>query len=82
MAGQAEVLERLTAVFRDFFEDESLTLGADTTAAEVEGWDSVATVELMVALEREFGIRFRTGEMARLENVGQLVERITHHLAG
>jgi acyl carrier protein len=82
MVEQREVWDRLTAVFRAFFEDESLTLGPETTAAEVDGWDSVATVELMVALEREFGIRFRTGEMARLKDVGQLVERVTHHLAG
>jgi acyl carrier protein len=82
MPGRPDVWDRLTTVFRDFFEDDSLTLGPETTAAEVEGWDSVATVELMVTLEREFGIRFRTGEMARLKDVGQLVERIEHHLSG
>jgi acyl carrier protein len=81
MPDHQEVWNRLTAVFRDFFEDDALTLAPGTTAAEVEGWDSVATVELMVAIEREFGFRFRTGEMARLKDVGQLIERIEHHLA-
>lgn len=72
--------DRLVSVLRDFFEDDELVVDATTTAADVDGWDSVATVELMVTIEREFGIRFRTGEMARLENVGQLHDRILQHL--
>lgn len=70
------ILSRLNRVFRDFFDDDELTLTPGMTAAEVEGWDSVATVELMIAVEREFGIRLRTGDIASLENVGQLCERI------
>lgn len=82
MADGQDVRARLTALFRDFFEDDALTLAPETTAADVEGWDSVTTVELMVVIEQEFGIRFRTGEMARLKDIGQLIERIEHHLAG
>ena len=46
----------------------------------MEGWDSVSSIALMVALEREFGIRFNTGEMAGLEDVGQLAERIARRM--
>lgn len=69
-------LSRLNHVFCEFFGDETLELSAETTAQDVDGWDSVATVELMVAIEREFGIRFRTGDIASLRNVGELCERI------
>jgi len=77
-----DLWERMTGVFREFFEEDSLELAPETTADDVEEWDSVTTIELMVALEQEFGIRFKTGEMASLENVGQLADRIRAHLDG
>ena len=80
MYHESVVWPRLVSIFRDFFEEESLVLDSATTAADVDGWDSLATVELMVTIEREFGIRFRTGEMARLKDVGQLHARIVDHL--
>ena len=61
---------------------DELDLQPETSAADVDGWDSIATVELMVLLEKEFKIRFRTGEMARLANIGQLHDRIVQHLPG
>jgi len=75
-----EIWRRLERTVEEVLGLEELELHEATTAADVEGWDSVSTVEILVALEDEFGIRFRTGEMASLENVGQLVERIQRHL--
>lgn len=75
-----ELWNRLQRVFADFFEDPDLRLEPSTTADDVEGWDSVSSIALMVALEREFGIRFNTGEMAGLEDVGQLAERIARRM--
>ena len=58
------------------FGDDTIKVEASTTAADVDGWDSVSNIEVLVALEQEFGIRFNTGEMATLANVGQLVTLI------
>ncbi len=60
--------------------DAGAVLEPSTTAADVDGWDSVSNIEVMIALEREFGIRFSTGEMATLQNMSQHVERIALHL--
>ena len=73
---------RIQRVFRDVLEDDALVLSEETTADQVDGWDSVSSIMLMVALEAEFGIRFNTGEMASLANVGQLVERIDARRSG
>jgi acyl carrier protein len=72
----AAVLERVTRVVAETLELEELSLEPSTTAADVEGWDSLANVQIFVALEREFGIRFRTGEIAAIRNVGELIARI------
>lgn len=76
MADPQTLWPRLTAVIRDCFDDDSLIVSPQTTAKDVEGWDSVAHVQLMVAIEKEFRIRFTTGEMAGLKNVGELVATI------
>lgn len=67
---------KLTDIFRDIFEDNQLTISPETTAKDVEGWDSLAHVQLLVAIEKAFGIRFNTGEVANLVNVGEMVELI------
>ena len=75
------VWSRVHQVIVEVFGDEEVALEASTTAADVDGWDSISNIEVMVALEREFGIRFNTGEMATLANLGQLVELIVTRLA-
>jgi acyl carrier protein len=76
MANDIEILGRIQDVFVRFFDIPGLRVTPDTTAATVPGWDSLANVELMVELEQVFGIRFRTGEVASLKNVGELVALI------
>ena len=66
-----EILAALTQVFRDVFDDDDIVLTREMTAADVEGWDSQAHVNLIVAAEVRFGIRFRTAELESLHNVGQ-----------
>jgi acyl carrier protein len=68
-----ETLERLQAVFRDMFDDESLKLRPEMTAAEVDGWESITHIDLIVAIEREFKVRFTTAEVTSLKNVGDLL---------
>jgi acyl carrier protein len=78
----AAIWSRLTALCREIFEDDAIVLGPGTTAADIEGWDSLTNVQLMVALEKAFaGLRFSTGELAGLRNAGDLVAAIKAHLA-
>jgi acyl carrier protein len=62
--------------FRDVFGDPNLTVEDSTTANDVEAWDSLTHIDLIVALERRFRIKFTTGEVTGLRNVGDLVALI------
>ncbi len=70
------IYERLNEVFREFFDDEEIYLDADTTADDIEDWDSLNHITLMSAVEDEFGIRFTMGEVSGMKNVGEMVEII------
>ena len=71
-----EVFERLDQVFQDVFDDESLHVTDETTAADVDGWDSLEHIDLMASVERAFGIRFSMGEITRMKNVGEMADLI------
>jgi acyl carrier protein len=73
---ESEIWSSTTAVFRSVFGDDEIVLQRETTAKDVDGWDSLTHVQLVVAIEERFRIRLTTGEVARLENVGQLVDLI------
>ena len=70
------VYERLNRLFRDVLDDDNLVLRQETTAKDVEGWDSMANVQLMQGVEREFGVHLSAGQMQALQNVGDLVSAI------
>ena len=71
-----EILERLGDIVAETVGLDRLVLTAATTAADVDGWDSLAHVQIIVAVERAFSVQFRTGEIAAIGNVGELVARI------
>jgi acyl carrier protein len=73
---EQKIYAALTGVFRDVFDDEKITIGPETTANDIDGWDSQAHVTLVVATEMKFGIRFRTAEFEKLRNVGDFVRLI------
>lgn len=79
---EQEIFQELSAVFRDVFDDEAITIRPETTADDIDGWDSQAHVTLVVATEMRFGIRFRTSELESLHNVGDFVHLIQARLAG
>lgn len=68
-----EIMERMQAVFRDTFDDDGLLLRPEMTAADVDAWDSLMHINLIVAIEREFKVKFTTAEVTSLKNVGDLV---------
>lgn len=69
----SEVRERVQKVFRDVFEDPSLNLTDMMTAADIEGWDSLAHINLIIAVEKRLGIKFATAEISRMKEPGQNV---------
>jgi len=75
-----EIMERLTETFRSVFDDQVIELNNETTAADVEGWDSLANVRLLVQIELDFGINFNSAEIADIKNVGEFVELIAARL--
>lgn len=70
------MLDRVNAVFRDVFDDDELTVGRETSAADVAGWDSLMHVRLILAMEKAFRVRFSSSEVASLKNVGDLVDLV------
>ena len=70
------IYERLTQVFRDFFDDDSIVIDEDTTADDIDDWDSLSHITLMSAVEEEFGVKFTMGEVSGMENVGEMAEII------
>lgn len=75
-----EILAQLTEIFREIFDDETIILTPETTADDIEQWDSFNHVNLIVATEQRFGIRFQTAEIEVLKNVGELVAAIAAKL--
>ena len=70
------MLARLQSVFREVFDDESLSIERGTSASDIPEWDSLMHVTLIVNVEREFGVRFASSEIAGLQNVGELLDLI------
>ena len=70
------IYERLQEVFRDVFDDESLVIGDETTADDIEDWDSLEHISLINAVEREFGLKFKMNEVSTMKNVGEMVQII------
>jgi acyl carrier protein len=73
---KSEITNRLTGVFQHVFGDETVCLARGTTAQDVTGWDSLMHINLIVAIEREFKIRFTTREIGGLQNVGEWIDLI------
>src|SRR5579863_4742063 len=72
-AALGDTFDRMQRTFRQVFDDETLELHRNMTAADVEGWDSLNHIDLIVALDREFRIKFTTAEISKLATVGDLL---------
>lgn len=71
-----EIYARLNIVFRRQFKDETIAVTAEMTGDDVKGWDSLNHVRLILSVEKEFGIKFRTSEVAAFDKVGDLVDMV------
>lgn len=71
-----EIYERLNEVFRDVFDDDSICVNDETTADDIDGWDSLVHITLVEAVEDEFDIRFDMKTVVKMKNVGEMVDYI------
>ena len=76
----AEIYRKLTSIFRDVFDDDGLAIAPELTAADVEEWDSLQHIRLVIAVEREFALKFSASEIGALENVGEFADLIRRKL--
>ena len=77
MPTEAEVYAGLTEIFQDVFMRDDLALTPALSAKDVRGWDSFKQIEIIMASEERFGMKFNTRELDSLQNVGDLVRVIT-----
>jgi acyl carrier protein len=76
----ADRMEKLNQVFQQVFDDDELEITRETSAKDVEGWDSLMHVTLIVNVEKAFGVKFSSSEVASLKDVGDLVDLIDARL--
>lgn len=75
-----EIFDSLNEVFRDVFDDDDITVTENTTADDIEDWDSLEHINLIVATEKKFGVKFTMGEVTGMKNVGEMVDVILQRI--
>ena len=73
---KTEILERLNGIFRDVFDDDGIIISENTISDDIEDWDSVTQVSLLVAIEKDFGIKFAMAEIAAFNRVANIVKAL------
>ena len=75
-----EVMKIVTRIFRDVFDDETLVIEDSTNSSDIEDWDSLEHIALIVSMEKEFDLKFDIRDVNKLENVGEMVDLIISKL--
>lgn len=71
-----EIFEKLTEIFVDIIDDGDIELNDNTTADDIDGWDSLTQIQLVVQIEKTFNIKFTSIEIRTFANVGEMVDSI------
>ncbi len=71
-----QILDAVQTIFRDNFDDDTLVITPDTTAQDIEDWDSLEQINLLTAMEKKFGIKFKLEDVRNLNNVGDILDLI------
>ena len=77
-----QILEKLTGVFREVFDDDDLVLTPATTAEDIEEWDSLNQIKLIIGCEKAFGVKLKARDVNATANVGEMVEYLQSVIAG
>lgn len=76
-----DIFEKVVCIFREVFDDEELEIDETTNGNDIEDWDSLENINLIVLMEKTFKVKFNIGEISELENVGDMVDLIAHKVA-
>ena len=76
-----DIQSKLQSIFRDVFDDDMLVIARSTHAGDIPDWDSLAQINLVVAIEKDFGITMSLQDMATLSNVGDMIDLIQTNVA-
>jgi|TARA_B100000315_G_scaffold173456_1_gene161894 acyl carrier protein len=68
------LIDRITPLFREVFDDDGLVITPEMAADDIDGWDSLSHIRLIVSHEIEFGVKFKTTELSALRNVGDFID--------
>lgn len=71
-----EVLNSLTTILKDTFDEQNLNINLETSAEDIDEWDSLSHIELISNIEKHYKVRFALGELQDLKNIGDMVELI------
>ena len=75
-----QTFEKLNEVFRDVFDDDSICVTDTTTSDDIEDWDSLEHINLIAAVEQEFGMKFNMGQVVTMKNLGEMADIIMSQL--
>lgn len=73
---KTEILNEIQVIFRNILDDDTIVLNEETTANDVEDWDSLSHIQIVVAVEKHFGIKFSAKEILSWKNVGEMIDCI------
>lgn len=73
---KVDILVKVQDIFRDLLDDDTIELASETTADDVEGWDSLTHIQLIVAIEKSFKVKFTSREILTWQNVGEMIDCI------
>lgn len=74
------IFEKLNAVFREVFDDETIIVNDETTSSDIDDWDSLTHISLIAAVEEEFGIKFQMKDVISMKKVGDMVDIIEEEI--
>ena len=72
----SQILNSIQEILRDVADDETIVISENSTADDVEGWDSLTHIQLVVAIEKQFKIKFTAAEIQKWKNVGEMIASI------
>ena len=77
---KVQILQKVTSVFQDVLDDDDIKLSDQTVASDVDDWDSLNHIQIIVGIEKIFKIKFTSTEIHQFKNVGELINAIEHKL--